>query len=176
MHSAPSLLWLALTAAPPQAAAPPDGAALWAKHCSACHDKEIAARRPGRQELASMSSEAIVKAMTTGTMEHMAAKLTDAEKAAIAAFVGAKPAAVADPSAAPAVGRCSSAPAFRDPLGGPHWNGWGADPSNGRFQKAEHARLAKADVPRLALKWAFAFRGTNRAWGQPTVVGGRVFV
>jgi polyvinyl alcohol dehydrogenase (cytochrome) len=45
-----------------------------------------------------------------------------------------------------------------------------------RFQPAGMARLSAADVPRLKLKWAFAFQGATRAFAQPTVVGGRVFV
>ena len=34
----------------------------------------------------------------------------------------------------------------------------------------------RSDVPRLKLKWAFAFPGVNRMFAQPTIVGGRVFV
>jgi polyvinyl alcohol dehydrogenase (cytochrome) len=66
--------------------------------------------------------------------------------------------------------------AFADPMNAPHWNGWGVDPSQHRFQPAEMAGLAANDVPRLKLKWAFGFPGAVRAIAQPTVVGGRVFV
>jgi len=38
------------------------------------------------------------------------------------------------------------------------------------------AQLAREDVPRLKLKWAFGFPGANFAFAQPTVMGGRVFV
>jgi len=38
------------------------------------------------------------------------------------------------------------------------------------------AQLPANQVPRLKLKWAFGFPGANRAFAQPTVVGGRVFV
>jgi polyvinyl alcohol dehydrogenase (cytochrome) len=38
------------------------------------------------------------------------------------------------------------------------------------------AQLAAGDVPRLKLKWAFAFPGDARAFAQPAVVGGRIFV
>ena len=58
----------------------------------------------------------------------------------------------------------------------PHWNGWGVDSSQRRFQPAEMAQLAAEDVPRLKLKWAFGFPGANFAFAQPTVMGGRVFV
>ena len=66
--------------------------------------------------------------------------------------------------------------AFVDPLNAPHWNGWGVDPSQHRFQPAEMAGLAANDVPRLKLKWAFGFPGAVRAIAQPTVVGGRIFI
>ncbi len=65
---------------------------------------------------------------------------------------------------------------FVEPLNEPHWNGWGVDPSQHRFQPAEMARLAKDDVPRLKLKWAFGFPGAVRAIAQPTIIGGRIFI
>jgi polyvinyl alcohol dehydrogenase (cytochrome) len=123
-----------------------------------------------------MSAEAVLKAMSGGSMEHQAAQLSQAEKTALATFLTGKPlgAAAGKPAGD---GRCSGpAPAFDDPLRGPHWNGWGADPENSRFQPAERARLGAKDVPRLELSWAFAFAGATRAYGQPTVAGGRVFV
>jgi polyvinyl alcohol dehydrogenase (cytochrome) len=66
--------------------------------------------------------------------------------------------------------------AFADPLNKPHWNGWGVDSSQHRFQPADMARLAPSDVGRLKLKWAFGFRGAVRSVAQPTIFGGRVFV
>jgi polyvinyl alcohol dehydrogenase (cytochrome) len=61
-------------------------------------------------------------------------------------------------------------------LEGPHWTGWGAGPSQHRFQRADMAGLPAGDVPRLRLKWAFGFPGASRAFAQPAVAGGRVFV
>jgi polyvinyl alcohol dehydrogenase (cytochrome) len=63
-----------------------------------------------------------------------------------------------------------------DALNRPHWNGWGVDASQHRFQPPEMARLAADDVPRLKLKWAFGYPGAVRAFAQPTIVGGRLFV
>ena len=53
--------------------------------------------------------------------------------------------------------------AFADPLSKPHWNGWGVDPTQHRFQPADMARLAPSDAPRLKLKWAFGFPGAKRS-------------
>jgi polyvinyl alcohol dehydrogenase (cytochrome) len=58
----------------------------------------------------------------------------------------------------------------------PHWNGWGVDPAQHRFQPAAMAGLSAEQVSKLKLKWAFGFPGVARAYGQPTVVAGRVFV
>ena len=53
----------------------------------------------------------------------------------------------------------SAAVTLTDPTNGPHWNGWGVDPSQSRFQPADMAQLAQEDVPRLKLKWAFGVPG-----------------
>jgi hypothetical protein len=88
-----------------------------------------------------------------------------------------KPAAEEAGSASPPAGACpNAAPAFTDPLSAPRWNGWGVDPAQSRFQPAEMAQLAAADVPGLKLKWAFGFPGATFAFAQPTVIGGRVFI
>jgi polyvinyl alcohol dehydrogenase (cytochrome) len=65
---------------------------------------------------------------------------------------------------------------FVEPLNEPHWNGWGVDPSQHRFQPSAMAGLAAKDVPRLELKWAFGFPGAARSIAQPTIIGGRAFI
>ena len=83
-----------------------------------------------------------------------------------------------DARAQETAGACPNdgAAAFADPLNKPHWNGWGVDPSQHRFQPADMARLAPSDAARLKLKWAFGFPGATRSVAQPTIFGGRVFV
>ena len=63
-----------------------------------------------------------------------------------------------------------------DPKAGGSWNGWGGDPANTRFQDSKQSRIAASDVPKLKLKWAFGFPNAKSVYGQPSVVGGRVFV
>jgi polyvinyl alcohol dehydrogenase (cytochrome) len=65
---------------------------------------------------------------------------------------------------------------FADPFSAPHWNGWGVDASQRRFQPADMAQLAAHDVQRLKLKWAFGFPGADFAAAQPTLMGGRIFI
>jgi polyvinyl alcohol dehydrogenase (cytochrome) len=74
-------------------------------------------------------------------------------------------------------GKCPTAgEPLVDALSAPHWNGWGVDSSQHRFQPSMMARLAPDDVPRLKLKWAFGYPGAVRAFAQPTIVAGRLFV
>jgi polyvinyl alcohol dehydrogenase (cytochrome) len=100
--------------------------------------------------------------------------LTDFEKRVVAVYVGGRPlgaAATGDASTMKSV--CTGRSSF-EPFEGSEWNGWGVDGSNSRFQN--RPGLTAAEVPRLALKWAFGFPNGNSAYGQPSVVGGRVFV
>jgi polyvinyl alcohol dehydrogenase (cytochrome) len=69
---------------------------------------------------------------------------------------------------------CKGNPAF-EVTAGPAWNGWGAGVSNARFETAEAAQLSASQVPQLKLKWAFGLAGAKQVFGEPVVVGGRVF-
>jgi polyvinyl alcohol dehydrogenase (cytochrome) len=70
---------------------------------------------------------------------------------------------------------CRAANGSFDPATGPRWTAWGFNASNTRFQDSA-AGLTAADVPRLKLKWAFAFPGDLQSYSQATLAGGRLFV
>jgi polyvinyl alcohol dehydrogenase (cytochrome) len=99
-------------------------------------------------------------------------------------FVSAMPSAQAprgrasaEPPAAPnGTAQCAAARPIGNPLSGAAWNGWGVDPTNGRFQSARAAGLKAEDVPKLKLKWAFGFPNVSSAYAQPTIAAGRVYV
>src|ERR1700742_2215116 len=60
-------------------------------------------------------------------------------------------------------------------LGTALWNGWGRDLGNSRYQP--EPALRASDVEKLKLKWSFGYQGSGAvAFGQPTVVDGRIFV
>jgi polyvinyl alcohol dehydrogenase (cytochrome) len=149
-----------------RAAAAPDGAALYAARCAQCHE-QAQGHVPSRKNLAIRSAINIVMTLKTGSMKPQAEGLSQEEVTAIAAFLTADaPNTVLRPNL------CSKpAQPLRVSDGG--WNGWGRDLANSRFQP--HSALASKSVPRLKLKWAYAYPG-QMTWGQPTVVGGRVFV
>ncbi len=152
-------------------AADPDGAALYRQHCASCHDASAVTRAPAPASLRLMTADNIVRSLETGMMKAQGAALDAAQKRALAQFLAAKPAGAN--GAAPA-GACAGQPEFR--LSGPAWNGWSADLANSRFQPEKPAGFTAAQVPRLKLKWAFAFPNTFTSNGQPTIAGGRIFV
>jgi polyvinyl alcohol dehydrogenase (cytochrome) len=128
-------------------------------------------RAADRAALGRLSPDLIRQALTSGSMRTQGEGLTADQVDALARLLGRAPA----PSRS-ADNACSTGSAPWDPSNGPQWNGWGAGLTQHRFQPAAMAQLAANQVPRLRLKWAFGFPGVNRAFGQPTVVGGRVFV
>ncbi|HKV04465.1 MAG TPA: PQQ-binding-like beta-propeller repeat protein [Candidatus Acidoferrales bacterium] len=157
------------------AQAAPDGAALFTEHCAACHQDAPAGdgRPPTRAVLAQESREEIVRAMESGPMIIYGGGLTSAERRAVAAFLSSNTASTAEMSQA---NPCKSVKpiAAGSLLGVPHWNGWGVDTLNTRFQT--HTGIRSDSLSRLKLKWAFGVPDESTAYGQPTVVGGRVFI
>ena len=152
-------------------AADPDGAALYQAHCAACHDNANAESHvPKREQIAARSPEAIVNTMFEGVMLVQASGLTLEQGRAIARFVTGKEfSSVSIVS----LGKCE-APGKKLSLAAGDWNGWGAEPDNARYQAKPG--LSASDIPRLQVKWAFGFPGDSRAYAQPAVAGGRVFV
>jgi polyvinyl alcohol dehydrogenase (cytochrome) len=152
-------------------AADPDGSALYQQHCAACHEVSGQTRAPGPAALRQMSPENIVRSLESGVMKEQGASLTNAERRTVAEFLTGKLIG-AEPVHANA-GMCAdpNAPLSASPS---DWNGWGSDVANTRYQPTPG--LTASDIPKLKLKWAFAFPNTFVANGQPTIVGGRIFV
>jgi polyvinyl alcohol dehydrogenase (cytochrome) len=147
------------------------GEALFRAHCVKCHDGSVI-RAPDAAALRLLPAAAIKAALTSGSMSAQGQELSAAEIDAVSRFLGNNSAPA--PSAEAACTKTIPVPA--DAFAQPHWNGWGVDLAQHRFQPAAMAQLAAADVPKLKLKWAFAFDGVNRAYAQPTIVAGRLFI
>jgi polyvinyl alcohol dehydrogenase (cytochrome) len=159
---------------PRSLAVPPDtkspAAQLFAARCGICHDKGLE-RVPTRLQLAERSPDAVVSALSTGVMRTQAGGLTTLEIENLAVFLtGKSPGTGA--AEGPEKNPCTNA-AQPVKTGAAQWNGWGREVGNSRYQPAPGLRAA--DVPKLTLKWAYGFHG-SLAYGQPTVVDGRVFV
>jgi polyvinyl alcohol dehydrogenase (cytochrome) len=151
----------------------PDGRALYTEHCAGCHDGGDA-RAPSTDAIRRHAPQAIVDALTAGSMRYQGLPLAGAERRAIAEFVTGR--SVRGAVAGDAAGRCSGAPPFGDPAAGPAWLGWSPSLDNAHYQPAADAVLTAEQVPRLKLKWAFGFPDASAAWAQPAVAGGRLFV
>ena len=169
-------LSLALAAPLAHAADDVDGAAVYKQHCASCHDTG-AARAPTFETLQKMEPVAVVRALETGVMRVIGTfSLSGPQRVAVAEHVTGKP---YDATWQPKItNKCapSTWPTQADPFAAPYWNGWGVNQQNTRFQPGEMAKLAKEDVPRLELAWAFAFPGETLAEAHPSVVDGRLFV
>jgi polyvinyl alcohol dehydrogenase (cytochrome) len=105
----------------------------------------------------------------------MANNRTAAERRAIAEFLTGKSLSNPLVTTPPASAMCTATSSGFDASSGPRWTGWGQNTSNTRFQDAAGAGIAASDVPRLKLKWAFAFPGDLQSYAQSTIAGGRVF-
>jgi polyvinyl alcohol dehydrogenase (cytochrome) len=141
------------------------GATLFKARCASCHDPAVD-RAPPKMALARRFPDDIATALKTGVMQPMAADLSDEDIKSIATYLGADGMTeqAADPPA------CAATPKFT--LTGPGWNGWSIDAHNSRYQA--DPGLSAADVPRLKVKWSMTYTGGR--YGQPTIVGGRLFL
>ncbi len=148
------------------------GKALYAAYCASCHDGAVA-KAPHRDMLALMTPTAVRKALTTGLMSAQAASLSDAQRAALAEYVTGRSLAEAEPRPLP---KCTGGQSSFDFSQPPRAAGWGQDLANTRRISPTDAGIARADLPRLALRWAAAFPGANRMRSQPTFAGGALYV
>ena len=155
-----------------QPAAAASGAAIYKERCSACHD-HAAEHIPPLSAIKAMTEPAVRGALTAGKMQTQVAGLSADEISSLVAYIA--------PAGRQQVGRnpepscpASTKPSVLDVEDG--WNGWSPSPSNDRFVPAEATQIDATTTPRLRLKWAFNLGDVTDARGQPTVVGGRVFV
>ncbi len=154
-----------------EAAPPSEGARIYGELCAGCHDHPKD-RIPPREVISKRSPDEVVQALTTGIMRTQAGGLTMNDRDAVATFITGK-APSGNLTPLPEGNLCAH-PGSAAVSSGPQWNGWGRDLDNSRFQP--QPGLTATDVPRLKLKWSFGYRGSSTIYGQPTVVGGRVYV
>lgn len=152
---------------------PSQGEALYRAHCASCHEGQVA-RAPARDALAQIPQADIRIALLNGNMKQQAAGLAPPEIDALAAFLSKI--APARPRGPIDTNLCPAGASFDPRSDEPHWNGWGVDVAQHRFQPAAMAGLRAEDVPKLKLKWAFGYADANQAYAQPAIVGGRLFV
>ena len=142
-------------------------------NCARCHDNRTNGA-PDRYTLNRRSPEEVLAKISAGEHTRHAQSLTEFQKRVIAVYVGGWPlGALATGDRSMMKNACQNPNAFT-PFTGSEWNGWGGDSGNTRYQRTPG--LSEVDTPKLKLKWAFGFPFGNSAYGQPSIVGGRVFV
>ena len=149
-----------------------DGATLYRAHCAGCHDGAGAVVRYGKT-FKLMRPETVMAAMA-GVMAEQARPLTMDQRAALAEFVTNRKLGTASGTPAPVM--CAERQKRYDFNRPPPFTGGGMNAGNTRMTPPGAARLTAADLPRLTLKWAFAFPGATRARAQPAIGGGAVYV
>ena len=172
------------------------GATIFGNVCESCHGKPDVSEAMSPEMLKQLTPEKLYQVMTTGPMKTHAdnAGLTDEQRVAIAEWVsGRRLGSTESGSANTMTNVCAAHPPVSN-LSAPSWNGWSPDMTkNTRFQPAKAAGglgpkesgatedlrrhgFSAAQVARLELKWAFGLPFTSSAYGQPTIVDGRVFI
>ena len=136
-----------------------------------CH-KPGQAEVPAPEVLRTLTPESIVNSLTNGKMSVQGSSLTAAERAAVAQFLTGR-AAAASTTAASNANRCTARTPTTDPARAPGWMGWGNDVTNAR--NASQAGFTAADLPKLTLKWSFAYQGATSSRVQPALAGGKLF-
>ncbi len=175
-----SLYGLALDVGAPEVAAAQsstrqqsDGGQIFATSCASCHSVAQSGRTPGLFSLAQLSPRAIVAALEDGVMRAEGAELTAEQRVMVAEYLSRRPYAT---ESLPEAAFCTDRGFAPLDVGAVSWMGFGGDPEGTGFQAAERAGLAAADVPRLELRWAFAFPDVGQVRTKPTVAGETVLV
>ncbi len=172
----------AQTQTPPPAAAnlftgTETGIGTFQTHCMGCHGNPNVPQAPAPDAIRQMPPERIYDALTTGLMKPQGDSLTEDQRKMLATFLSGRPlGSLKEGDAKDMPNHCASNAPMSDPSAGPEWNGWSPDGINSRFQDAKDAGLTPDQVPQLKLKWAFGYPTGLSAFGQPTVVSGRIFV
>ncbi|MDQ2776919.1 MAG: PQQ-binding-like beta-propeller repeat protein [Acidobacteriota bacterium] len=147
-----------------------EGSQVFISKCMQCHSSTSTSHAPTPEALSQIPWQEVLKTLETGAMQVQAQSLSKDDKMAVARFVGKDVGAQVLPEVS---GFCAAG--VKPAVTKASWNGWGVDPVNTRFQPPSAAVMTAAEVPSLKIKWAFGFPTGRTAYGQPTVVGGRVY-
>lgn len=149
----------------------PEASRIYAAHCAGCHEKGVP-KAPLSIRMQQLGPDLILDALESGVMKPQGDLLSADERLLLAEVLGAGTARATE--LPPPM--CERGVSAFDRTRPPELSGWGFAHSNSRFIPAGVARLSPEDVPRLRLKWAFAYPGALRARSQPAIAGGAAIV
>jgi polyvinyl alcohol dehydrogenase (cytochrome) len=118
-----------------------------------------------------MPATAILRALDIGAMSSIAGSLDSREREAVSRYLGTSGGEAQPPASAFCSDRTVRISSNRKAA----WDGWSPKEDNTRFQSNDAAGLTVDGIPRLKLKWAFAFEGSVNAYSAPSIVGGNLF-
>src|SRR6185436_4274143 len=101
----------------------PDGAAVFKQSCASCHSGAADSRAPAPDALRPRSPQSIVESLVNGAMRAQGARMSGAERRAVAEFLTGK--MITGDVRGADTGRCTTAdqpPAARAPAA--RWSGW----------------------------------------------------
>src|SRR5882672_4025532 len=148
------------------------GAAIYTQRCRLCHEGQVP-KAPSRTFIEMMTPEAIHRALSVGIMQQQAAGLSDPDKRHVAEYLSGIPFGAPQPPTAPL---CTGAAARFDLAHKPDIVGWGFTPANTHLIPGNVAELAVDEIPRLKVKWTFAYPASVRARSRPTFAYGALYV
>jgi polyvinyl alcohol dehydrogenase (cytochrome) len=149
------------------------GKQLYELHCNHCHGGTVS-KAPQLSLLQIMSPSSVFRAMESGVMQEQAAGLSSIEHQRIAEYLTGM--ALSSQKEFPLPQACEGKAAQFDWSAQPDMAGWGVDLGNQRNFDETITQLSADDLPKLKLKWAFAYPDAVRARSQPATAGGSVFV
>ncbi|MEP7106873.1 MAG: PQQ-binding-like beta-propeller repeat protein [Ferruginibacter sp.] len=142
------------------------GIKIYYASCNGCHKDSIGSLAPGQTIMSAMTPRAINASLTNGKMREQAAKLSEAERKAVAEWI--------TKSALKITTFSNDAYTSFSLAGNTHafdHSGWGNNKEGTGFRTAQQAGISPASVASLKLKWAFAFPDATLIRSKPAAVG-----
>src|SRR5689334_12468925 len=110
-----------------------DGAAVFTQNCATCHTGAADSRAPAPDTLRPRSPQSIVESLVTGAMRAQGARMSGAERRAVAEYLTGK--TIAGDVRGADTGRCTAADAPAAARAGTaRWSGWSPSVTNTRAQ------------------------------------------
>lgn len=155
--------------APHRQTAEPDGAALYAANCAACHENAEVNRAPPLENLALLSPAQVAFAMSNGVMKAESADLSAGERLEITIFIaGERSAWTPEPEAF-----CAER---TRPDVSPRFGRWAVDARATATLPAGSSSIRADNVAGLDLAWAFGLPDVANARSQPVLTADTLFV
>lgn len=147
------------------------GEIFYKERCALCHDNSED-YVPPRSQLELRSADYVINALTKGSMYPHAKGLNASEVQSIAVYLTGKlpTGSTIDPDWNLNACAKQAPPITTDDY---HWNGWGRDLNNSRYQP--EPGFSATQINNLKVKWSFAYPN-GRHNSQPTLAGDQVFV